>query len=154
MMEVKEHHQYDVVGYACAVTATLFTALNMVVMRKCKDVHFSLVVLQLSVWALVVAVILLVVLRPHVTLPHGWQQWTLVAAVSGFGLAGQVLLLYLHVPLNYAPNSLPTYLIIFPICFNTFVEVHETALTSLLVFIVRTRAQCSFSLKRQAKIKN
>ncbi|XP_063227141.1 solute carrier family 35 member G1-like [Bacillus rossius redtenbacheri] len=90
-MSHQEHRHYDVLGYACAVTATLFTALNMVVMRKCKDVHFSVVVLQLSAWALLVAAALLAVTRPHLVLPRGWQQWALVAAVSGFGLAGQVL---------------------------------------------------------------
>nr|CAD7200467.1 unnamed protein product [Timema douglasi] len=42
--ESQTHQHYDVVGYACAVTATLFTAFNMVVMRKCKDIHFSVVV--------------------------------------------------------------------------------------------------------------
>nr|CAD7443313.1 unnamed protein product [Timema bartmani] len=86
-------HHYDVVGYACAVTATLFTAFNMVVMRKCKDVHFSVVVLQLSSWSLLVAGVLLGALGRHhgeiIVPPRGLLQWGLAVVVSVFGLSGQ-----------------------------------------------------------------
>nr|CAD7415424.1 unnamed protein product [Timema cristinae] len=93
--ESQTHQHYDVVGYACAVTATLFTAFNMVVMRKCKDIHFSVVVLQLSSWSLLVASVLLGILGHHhgeiFVPPRGLLQWGLAVVVSVFGLSGQVL---------------------------------------------------------------
>nr|CAD7260189.1 unnamed protein product [Timema shepardi] len=93
--ESQTHQHYDVVGYACAVTATLFTAFNMVVMRKCKDIHFSVVVLQLSSWSLLVASVLLGILGHHhgeiIVPPRGLLQWGLAVIVSVFGLSGQVL---------------------------------------------------------------
>ncbi|KAE8743724.1 hypothetical protein FOCC_FOCC009635 [Frankliniella occidentalis] len=76
---------YDVVGYACALLATLFTAGNIVIMRKCKDVHFSVVVLTLSAWSLVLSGGLLAYMGPRqgdIRLPHGLWQWGLVAMVA------------------------------------------------------------------------
>ncbi|XP_034250367.1 solute carrier family 35 member G1-like [Thrips palmi] len=87
-------HSYDVVGYACALLATLFTAANIVIMRKCKDVHFSVVVLQLSLWSLLTSGSLLAYLGPRqgdIRLPHGLWQWALVGMVAAFGLSGQLL---------------------------------------------------------------
>lgn len=87
-------HSYDVVGYACALLATVFTAANIVIMRKCKDVHFSVVVLQLSAWSLVISAGLLAYLGPRrgdMSLPHGLWQWALVCMVAAFGLSGQLL---------------------------------------------------------------
>ena len=81
-------------GYTCALLATVFTAANIVVMRKCKDVHFSVVVLQLSAWSLVTSAGLLAYLGPRhgdIRLPHGLWQWGLVAMVAAFGLSGQLL---------------------------------------------------------------
>lgn len=87
-------HQYDVFGYLSALGATLFMALNIVVMRKCKDVHFSVVVLHLSLWSLVVSVTVLVS-RQHqllaIATPRGLHEWGLAVLVSVFGLSGQVL---------------------------------------------------------------
>ncbi|XP_052126325.1 solute carrier family 35 member G1-like isoform X2 [Frankliniella occidentalis] len=90
----KEAVTYDVVGYACALLATLFTAGNIVIMRKCKDVHFSVVVLTLSAWSLVLSGGLLAYMGPRqgdIRLPHGLWQWGLVAMVAAFGLSGQLL---------------------------------------------------------------
>ncbi|KAJ9598503.1 hypothetical protein L9F63_010823 [Diploptera punctata] len=89
-------HEYDIFGYICAIGATLFTALNIVIMRKCKDVHFSVVVLQLSVWGLIVSATVLVFFghQHHhnaLTVPKGWYEWGLAVLVSVFGLSGQVL---------------------------------------------------------------
>jgi drug/metabolite transporter (DMT)-like permease len=87
---------YDVFGYLSALGATLFMALNIVIMRKCKDVHFSVVVLHLSLWSLVVSATLLATLRQHhhqqvFVVPHGFYEWGLAVLVTVFGLSGQVL---------------------------------------------------------------
>lgn len=87
---------YDVFGYLSALGATLFMALNIVVMRKCKDVHFAVVVLHLSLWSLVVSVAVLLGLRQHhhqqlFSVPHGFHDWGLAVVVSALGLSGQVL---------------------------------------------------------------
>lgn len=89
-------HEYDVFGYLCALGATVFTALNIVVMRKCKDVHFSVVVLQLSLWSLLVssAVLGSAGHKHHEALlaaPHGPLEWGMAVLVSVLGLTGQVL---------------------------------------------------------------
>lgn len=86
---------FDVIGYSCAVAATIFTALNMVVMRKCKDVHFSVVVLHLSLWTLALSLTLLLTLGHHQSLyallRHTPFDWAMAAVVSALGLSGQVL---------------------------------------------------------------
>lgn len=89
-------HEYDVFGYLCAFGATLFMALNIVVMRKCKDVHFSVVVLHLSLWSLFVSLAVMLTLKQHhhqnlLSLTHGLHEWGLAVLVSIFGLLGQVL---------------------------------------------------------------
>ncbi|XP_069703729.1 solute carrier family 35 member G1-like [Periplaneta americana] len=88
--------EYDLFGYLCALGATLFTALNIVVMRKCKEVHFSVVVLQLSLWSLLVSsTVLATAGRKHheklLSAPHGPYEWGLAVLVSVLGLTGQVL---------------------------------------------------------------
>lgn len=79
-------HDYDIVGYASAMLATLFTALNIVIMRKCKDVHYSIVVLQLSLWSFFSAAGLLAVFafygKEEVVPPTGTYEWILTALVS------------------------------------------------------------------------
>jgi drug/metabolite transporter (DMT)-like permease len=87
---------YDVFGYLSALGATLFMDLNIVVMRKCKDVHFAVVVLHLSLWSLVVSTAVLLGLRQHhhqqlLSVPHGLHDWGLAVVVSALGLSGQVL---------------------------------------------------------------
>ncbi|XP_049776215.1 solute carrier family 35 member G1-like isoform X1 [Schistocerca cancellata] len=86
---------YDVIGYTCAIFATIFTALNIVVMRKCKDVHFSVVVLQLSIWSLIMSAGTLLTLGHRhdigVLIHRTWYEWLLAVAVSVLGLTGQVL---------------------------------------------------------------
>ncbi|EEB11253.1 transmembrane protein, putative [Pediculus humanus corporis] len=86
---------YDVLGYSSAVLATIFMALNIVVIRKCKDVHFSIVVLQLSTWSLIFSGILLYILvefnGDKIVIPQGTNEWLLTSLVSVLGLAGQVL---------------------------------------------------------------
>ncbi|XP_058798046.1 solute carrier family 35 member G1-like [Phymastichus coffea] len=49
---------YDIPGYICAILATFFTAINLVVMRKCSDIHYSVIVLNLSAWTIVSASLL------------------------------------------------------------------------------------------------
>lgn len=86
---------YDVIGYTCAIFATIFTALNIVVMRKCREVHFSVVVLQLSLWTLMLSGAALMLFGHRHSLGalvhRTWWEWGLAVAVSLLGLTGQVL---------------------------------------------------------------
>lgn len=82
-------------GYVCAMLATLFTALNIVVMRKCAEIHFSVLVLNLSCWSFVVAVFFYLVVsggyEHKLQLPHDWFTWGQILLVAFTGLSGQVL---------------------------------------------------------------
>ncbi|KAF4527804.1 hypothetical protein B566_EDAN016216 [Ephemera danica] len=92
------HGHYDVLGYSAAVLGALFTAINIVVMRRCKEVHFSVLVLHFSVWSLLVSGILIWAggfwagggggSLLHASL----VQWGLGVLVGISGLSGQVLL--------------------------------------------------------------
>jgi drug/metabolite transporter (DMT)-like permease len=87
---------YDVLGYLSALGTTFLMALNIVVMRKCKDVHFSIVVLHLSLWSLLVSLAVLLSLRQHhhqqlFSESHALHEWGLAVLVSLLGLSGQVL---------------------------------------------------------------
>ena len=58
--------------------------------------HFSVVVLQLSVWGLLVSALVLTYFghqhhHSSLTIPKGWYEWGLAVLVSVFGLSGQVL---------------------------------------------------------------
>lgn len=57
---ILQMHQlgYDVPGYICAILATFFTAINLVVMRKCAEIHYSVIVLNLSAWTILSASLL------------------------------------------------------------------------------------------------
>jgi drug/metabolite transporter (DMT)-like permease len=89
---------YDGLGYSAAVVGALFTAINIVVMRRCKEIHFSILVLHFSVWSLIVAGLLLWAGGPWAggsggSLRHAsLVQWGLALMVGVFGLSGQVLL--------------------------------------------------------------
>ncbi|ODM99921.1 Solute carrier family 35 member G1 [Orchesella cincta] len=87
----EEKETYNILGYVAALFGTIFTAINIVVMRKCKDVHFSVVVFQFSFWSLVISTcILLAGGTPAV--PHQTAtQWVLIVLVAVFGLSGQIL---------------------------------------------------------------
>jgi drug/metabolite transporter (DMT)-like permease len=85
---------YDVFGYLSALGATLCMALNIVVMRKCKDVHFSVVVLHLSLWSLALSATVLVSHQHQllaIATPRVLYEWGLAVLVSMLGLSGQVL---------------------------------------------------------------
>jgi len=87
---------YDGLGYSAAVLGALFTAINIVVMRRCKDVHFSILVLHFSVWSLLVASLLANVHGPWTSGGHlhnaSLFHWGLAILVGVTGLLGQVLL--------------------------------------------------------------
>ncbi|XP_063973878.1 solute carrier family 35 member G1 [Diachasmimorpha longicaudata] len=90
------HQQsYDVMGYIYALLATFFTALNIVVMRKCAEVHYAVLVLNLSVWILLSAIFFFFVIsEAHHRIrafPSDWQTWGLICLVAATGLCGQVL---------------------------------------------------------------
>jgi len=83
-------------GYSAAILCAFFTAINIVLIRKCKDVHFSVVVLHYSVWSLKMALVLVLL---HGPLSSGGPlleatplQWGMAVLVGVTGLIGQVLL--------------------------------------------------------------
>lgn len=86
-------------GYLCAILATIFTALNIVVMRKCSEIHYSILVLNLSCWSFVSAVFFYFTVSGHgighelhkFRLPHDWLTWVQILLVALTGLTGQVL---------------------------------------------------------------
>jgi len=85
-----EQVDYNILGYAAAILATLFTAINIVVMRKCKEVHFSVAVFQFSFWSLVISGGLVIFFADY-SFPDNTTDWVLVMAMATFGLSGQVL---------------------------------------------------------------
>lgn len=81
-------------GYVCAFLATLFTALNIVVMRKCVEIHFAVIVMNLSAWTfLSAAIFYLVNTEGNFTFhyPKDWFTWGQILLVAITGLSGQVL---------------------------------------------------------------
>lgn len=57
-------------------------------MRKCKDVHYSIVVLHLSLWSFLSAALLLAIFAfygdDEIVAPEGWHEWILTGFVSIF----------------------------------------------------------------------
>lgn len=92
-MHRTEH--YNLMGYVCALLATLFTALNIVIMRKCSEIHYSILVLNLSSWSFASAVFFYIVVsggyEHKFTLPYDWFIWCQILLVAFTGLMGQVL---------------------------------------------------------------
>ncbi|XP_017890230.1 solute carrier family 35 member G1-like [Ceratina calcarata] len=86
---------YDVMGYVCAILATVFTALNIVIMRKCSEIHYSTIIFNLSWWALATAVAFYFLVsdnhEQYSKLPHDWITWSKILLVAFTGLTGQVL---------------------------------------------------------------
>jgi len=82
---------YNIWGYVAAILATLFTAFNIVVMRKCKHVHYSVVVFQLSFYSLLLSIGLLVFSGDMGIPKGGMKVWILIFLFAAFGVLGQVL---------------------------------------------------------------
>lgn len=86
---------YNVMGYVCAICATFFTALNIVIMRKCSEIHFSAIIFNLSWWALVTAVCFFFLVpdnHEHESkLPLDWITWSKILLIAFTGLTGQIL---------------------------------------------------------------
>jgi len=85
-------------GYLCAILATLFTAFNIVVMRKCSEIHYSILVLNLSCWSFASSIFFYFTVSSQNThefhkfrLPHDWFTWSQIMLVALTGLIGQVL---------------------------------------------------------------
>lgn len=93
--QMHRNDHYDLMGYVYAIMATLFTAMNIVVMRKCHDVHYSVIVFNLSAWTLITAIFFFFVTSENhkykFDLPHDWWEWMQICAVAITGLSGQVL---------------------------------------------------------------
>ncbi|KAJ8679875.1 hypothetical protein QAD02_015662 [Eretmocerus hayati] len=101
IFEMQEDTLYDATGYTCAVFATIFTAMNIVVMRKCLEIHYSVVVLNLSVWSLISAIIFLIILptdnpamdfRDKLFIPCDFITLSMIMLVAVTGLLGQILI--------------------------------------------------------------
>ncbi|KAK2575463.1 hypothetical protein KPH14_011194 [Odynerus spinipes] len=79
IFQMHKAETYDIVGYACALTATLFTALNIVIMRKCLEIHYSVIVLNLSIWSLLAATFFFFIIPGNhehkLNLPTDWFSW-------------------------------------------------------------------------------
>ena len=91
---------YDLVGYISALLATLFTALNIVVMRKCSEVHYSVIVFNMSLWSFISSVIFFTCVPMYHTkddfhdrlnFPNDWFSWEIIIMITITGLAGQIL---------------------------------------------------------------
>lgn len=88
---------YDGWGYAAAVLCAFFTALSIVLTRKCKDVHFSILLLHFGLWSFKFSVGL-VLFHGSLMISGGslinadLQQWILAVVIAVAGLAGGILL--------------------------------------------------------------
>ncbi|XP_035742223.1 solute carrier family 35 member G1-like [Vespa mandarinia] len=95
LFQIHKTETYDVMGYICALTATLFTALNIVIMRKCLEIHYSIIVLNLSAWSLIAATFFFFIISENheykLILPNDWFSWGNILSLSITGLCGQVL---------------------------------------------------------------
>ncbi|XP_033328043.2 solute carrier family 35 member G1 [Megalopta genalis] len=95
LFQMHRAEPYNLIGYLCATLATVFTALNIVIMRKCSEIHYSTMIFSLSWWSLVTAVFFFcIVTEQHVQklkLPTDWFTWAKIALVAITGLSGQVL---------------------------------------------------------------
>jgi drug/metabolite transporter (DMT)-like permease len=86
-----DQETYNILGYVAALCGTVFTAINIVVMRKCKDVHFSVVVFQFSFWSLVISSLILAFFGEFEIPSNTVHEWILVFLVAIFGVTGQIL---------------------------------------------------------------
>lgn len=82
-------------GYVCAILAAIFTALNIVIMRKCSDIHFSVLVFNLSFWILLSSICFFLIVSEanhHIRIfPKDLMTWGLIFLVALTGLSGQIL---------------------------------------------------------------
>ncbi|XP_014483036.1 PREDICTED: solute carrier family 35 member G1-like [Dinoponera quadriceps] len=95
LFQMHRTEHYNFMGYICALLATLFMALNIVIMRKCSEIHYSIIVLNLSSWSFVSAVFFYFVVSDgyehKFKLPFDWFVWGQILLVAFTGLMGQVL---------------------------------------------------------------
>ncbi|XP_034192703.2 solute carrier family 35 member G1 [Osmia lignaria lignaria] len=95
LFQIHRAEPYNVMGYVCAILATFFTALNIVVMRKCSEIHYSAIIFNLSWWSLVTAVTFFFLVSEHheqnPKLPVDWITWSKILLVAFTGLSGQIL---------------------------------------------------------------
>ncbi|XP_003702680.2 solute carrier family 35 member G1 isoform X2 [Megachile rotundata] len=95
LFQVHRVEPYNLMGYVCAILATVFTALNIVIMRKCSEIHYSTIIFNLSWWSLVTAVFFYFTVSEHheqiPKLPVDWITWSKILLVAVTGLSGQIL---------------------------------------------------------------
>ncbi|XP_012275281.1 solute carrier family 35 member G1 [Orussus abietinus] len=95
LLQIHKAESYDVMGYVCAILATLFTAVNIVAMRRCLHVDYAVIVLNLSMWTFVTAVLFYFTVsekhRFNIQLLADYYTWIKVVLVAITGLTGQVL---------------------------------------------------------------
>ncbi|XP_059489830.1 solute carrier family 35 member G1-like [Neocloeon triangulifer] len=92
----EDAENWNVLGYTAAILCAFFTGINIVLMRKCKEVHFSFLVLHFSVWSLAMAIILDFTPGPWDLegnlLDSDYIEWILATLAGVTGLFGQVFL--------------------------------------------------------------
>ena len=87
--DVQNLQHYDVVGYVAAVCGTLLTAVNFVMVRTLKNVHFSVLIFSFSALSLLVSIIMTPLVDKFTT-PPCWQEWAYCILVGLSGYFGQV----------------------------------------------------------------
>ena len=95
ILQMHKMISYDLMGYVFAILAALFTALNIVMMRKCSEIHFSVLVFNLSSWILASSILFFFFVseaHQHIDIfPRDLVTWGLIVLVAITGLSGQVL---------------------------------------------------------------
>ncbi|XP_033221597.1 solute carrier family 35 member G1-like [Belonocnema kinseyi] len=94
LFQLDKSDERDPMGYVCAFLATLFTALNIVIMRKCVEIHFAVIVLNLSAWTFLSAALFYLINTEgnfRFYYPKDWFTWGQILLVAITGLSGQVL---------------------------------------------------------------
>ena len=87
--DVQNLQHYHVAGYIAAICGTFLTATNFVMVRKLKDVHFSVLIFSFSAMSLLISLIVTPLVGTF-TLPTSWQEWTYCILVGLCGYFGQV----------------------------------------------------------------
>ncbi|KZC06361.1 PREDICTED: solute carrier family 35 member G1-like [Dufourea novaeangliae] len=95
LFQVHRSEPYNIMGYICAILATFFTALNIVIMRKCSEIHYSTIIFNISWWSVVTSVFFFFLVSEHheqkLKLSLDWITWAKILLVAFTGLCGQIL---------------------------------------------------------------
>ncbi|EFN66933.1 hypothetical protein EAG_02438 [Camponotus floridanus] len=91
------HKSYNFMGYLCAILATVFMAFNIVVMRKCSEIHYSILLLNLSFWSYASSIFFYFTVHNHniyeVVFINSWFIWSKIILVALIDLYSQILMM-------------------------------------------------------------